>query len=77
MAHTLVKFFSDDDGRDSDSSIWHLVTSVSGGACALCTLEFFGEGESSVVYETKRRERGGISCPECMKQIRTIKSVKL
>ena len=41
-----------------------------------CNDQVFGYGESGVLYDTKESERG-ITCEDCKKAIREIKSVKL
>lgn len=73
----LVKILSSDDGEKRDNPVWCLVHVITGGNATLCGGEFFGEGESSCSYETKRTERGGITCEECLRIIKEIKSVKL
>lgn len=78
MSHTLVKIFKDDDGETIEHSVWHLSDPDSRqGRRVLCTCEFYGEGESSVVYKTKTVERGGIKCDRCLEIINDMKAIKL
>ena len=39
--------------------------------------EFNGNSVSACTYESKQVEKGGITCPECLKRIKLIKSIKL
>lgn len=75
----LVQITVDDDGNPKDNAhVWHLVDPGNWqGKAALCTAEFFGEGESAVVFETKETLRGGITCPSCMKMLKGYKEVRL
>jgi len=74
----LVKIIRDDDGELSNDNSWHLVDpSNDMGPAALCTQEFFGLGESIVEFERKSSNKGGITCPECLRKIRLLKDVKL
>ena len=78
MSHTLVKIFKDDDGIKIENPVWHLSEPDSGqGGRALCTCEFYGGGESSVVFKTKTVEKGGINCVRCLEIINDIKAIKL
>lgn len=74
----LVKILSDDYGepRDKASQYWHFVVSK-GGNQTLCEGEFFGQGESGCEFKVKEVERGGITCPNCLEQIKEIKAIKL
>lgn len=74
----LVKIIRDDDGKLTENDSWHLVDPTNDqGPAALCTQEFFGFGESLVEFETKASSRGGVTCPLCLKKIRTMKAIKL
>ena len=76
----LVRLLTDDDGEPKDdAAVWHLVDPANDqGPAALCTQEFFGEGESSgVTFETKDAVRGGITCPLCLEKLRLYKAVRL
>lgn len=75
----LVRIIKDDDGGlKDDPNVWHLVDpSNNQGPAALCTQEFFGLGESGCEFETKQTKRGGITCPECLRKIKILKSVPL
>jgi len=78
MGHSVVKILSDDCGekREKEFQFWHYVANK-GGSQTLCQGEFFGVGESGCEFKTKFVERGGITCPECLKEIKEIKSIKL
>lgn len=75
----LVRILSDDDGEDKDdANVWHLVDPCNEqGPAALCTQEFFGDGESACTFEEKNVARGGVTCSKCLKIVRTYKAVKL
>lgn len=76
--HSLVRIIRDDDGRETRNRAWHLVDpGNSQGPAALCTQEFFGEGESECMFETKSAVRGGITCDDCLRILKTYKAVKL
>lgn len=71
----LVKIISDDDGEKKDNPKWCLVDPCNEqGNAALCTQEFFGDGESTCVYETKD---GKITCPDCILILNIYKKIKL
>lgn len=78
MAHTLVKFIQD-EGMDEDykDEYWHLSTTACGDPQKFCTNEVYGEGQGNAKGTVKIRQKGGITCPECLKQIKQIKSIKL
>ncbi len=72
----LVKIFIDDDGIAVDDPVWHLIDPISGEV--FCTNEVFGFGESDdVVYKTKHVERGGITCPACIHNLKVYKAIRL
>ena len=73
----LVKVISDDDGETIDEPVWHLVHPEASDPATLCTMEYFGYGQSDVVYEEKTVMRGGITCPNCIDFVKALKSVKL
>ncbi len=79
MGNYLVKILSDDDGEliEKQNQLWHYVVNKSGGEMTLCKGEFFGFGESACKFRIKVVERGGITCPHCLSQIKQIKSIKL
>jgi len=78
MSHLVVKIFSDDLGepREKEFQFWHLVTSK-GGNQTFCEGEFFGRGESGCKFKIKEVEKGGITCPSCLNEIKEIKRIKL
>jgi hypothetical protein len=76
--HSVVKILSDDGGEIRQSPVWCLVDPTNPqGSSTYCTKEFFGPGESGCTYKTKTVERGGISCPECLRYIKVMKAIKL
>jgi len=76
--HSLVKITSDDDGDEKPDPQWCLVDpSNFSGPAALCTQEYFGDGESSCVYETKEVRRAGITCRLCLEKLKLMKAIKL
>ena len=78
MPNQLVKLITNDDGAVIDTPYWHLVSPVfQADPSLLCTGEFFGEGQSGCEYEEKTVIKGGVTCPQCLRIIKEIKSVKL
>jgi len=78
MSHELVKVLIDDDLEEIENPVWHLVDPTNaGGPATLCSGEFFGYGESQVEYELKVVARGGITCGWCMRDLKTLKSIRL
>ena len=75
----LVRVITNDDGDEPiHPNDWHFVDIANfQGDAVLCTGEYFGIGESNVVYETKELLRGGITCKKCLEAIKLYKSVKL
>ncbi len=76
----LVKILINDDGEKTPlgERFWHLSVERSGDPMLLCSGEFYSFGCcTNVVAKTKIVERGGITCPLCLKYIREIKAVKL
>lgn len=74
----LVKILYDDDGEKIENPVWHLVNPANWmGPCTLCSGEYFGYGESAVVYEEKEVCRGGIECKVCLAHIRLLKEIRL
>lgn len=68
-------FFTDDDGFDIENKVWHLIDpGLCSGPAALCTGEFFGIGESSIVFV---QSEGKCTCPNCIIKIKIYKKVKL
>lgn len=76
MPH-IVKILTDDSGEKRFRPVWCLVTIQAGGHATFCGGEYFGEGESGCEYKEKITVKGGITCDECLKLIRYIKSIKL
>lgn len=76
--HSLVKILSGDDGDEYADPKWCLVDPANDqGTATFCTAEFFGLGESACRYETKETERGGITCPGCLRKLKKLKAVRL
>lgn len=76
--NTVVKILTDDLGEKRDKHLhhWHYVV-YKGGPQTLCQGEYFGEGESGCEFVVKKVKRGGITCPDCLSEIKGYKSVKL
>lgn len=73
--NNVVKIIDDDDGIKKKYAKWCLVDPCNNqGRAALCTQEFFGEGESSCEYKIKK---GVITCPNCIEIIKTYHKIKL
>jgi len=77
MPNHLVKIIIDDDGEPKDDPPWCLIVDNAGGDVTCCEGEYFGLGESLCVYELKTTKRGGITCPQCLQNIKFYKTVKL
>lgn len=77
MTNSLVRFTADDDGEVIEKPVWHLVDITCGDPCSLCTQEYYGYGQSDVVYEEKTVSRGGITCPLCLERIKIMKGIRL
>lgn len=73
----LVKILSADDGEKRKNTKWCLVVNKCAGNMTLCEGEYFGMGESGCEYEYKTVEKGGITCSDCLAQIKYIKNIKL
>ena len=74
--HTVVKITRDENGEDPDRG-WCLVSNSGGSAVAFCTGEAYGFGEGDAEGDVKTLKRGGITCPDCLEEIKIIKSVRL
>lgn len=76
--HTIVRLITDDDGEaNPDAKLWHLVDpGMRNGEAALCTGEYFGEGEQAVGVQ-KTVKRGGITCPLCLDKLKDYKAIRL
>ena len=74
----LVKIFKDDNGEEVsvEYQVWHLIYNLNGNQ-TFCGGEYFGCGESAVVFKTKFVKRGGITCKKCLEKIKEIKAIKL
>lgn len=72
----LVKIYKNDDGDEIEKPLWHLAVTVTGGDNVLCTGEFYGMGESSVVYDIKEGTMHDITCEDCKQIIKDFKAIK-
>lgn len=77
MAHHIVKILTGDDFEEREKPVWCLVTEICGDNATFCSGEYFGYGASSCKYEIKTVEKGGITCPDCLRRIKTIKEINL
>ena len=73
----LVKFLTDDSGVPVKCPEWHYVNPFASDPAALCTGEYFGPGQSDIEYVEKKTVKGGITCSDCLEQIKHYKSIKL
>ena len=76
----LVKILSDNKGevRDEYLLFWHLVDPCNPlGNATLCEGEFFVYGESGCEYDIKSTNKGGITCPMCLKYLKIYRAIKL
>ena len=60
-----------------DEQVWCLITPYADSTQKFCTGEYFGYGEGNATADTKRVQRGGITCPKCIEHIKMIKAVRL
>lgn len=81
MAHRVVKILSSDDGEKipKNEQVWHLVSPMIGDGSdrTFCGGEAFGHGESACTFETKRVEKAGITCKDCLVDLQNVKNIKL
>ena len=77
MAHRVVKLLVGDDYEPKEKPKWCLVIDSCGDKATLCTREYFGYGASRCEYEIKEVEKGGVTCPDCLKIIKSMKSIDL
>lgn len=78
MAHKRIKFTDGHDdksngfGYDEDIKGWHLLAEIADGEFTAC-------GLAEPEYETKEeiKEKGGITCKNCLAVISYYKSIKL
>lgn len=73
----VAKLICHDDGEPAENGNWHLVVVRAGSPMLLCNGVFFGYGEGGARADTKKVARGGITCPDCLDQIREIKAIRL
>ena len=77
MSHQIVKILTNDDGDKSSNKKWHYVQYSGGSPNTLCTNEVFGFGEGGATFLLKEKEKGGITCNDCLIIIKNIKQIKL
>lgn len=70
----IVKLLTTDRGEKAEFPKWHYAYNHQTGRMALCTAEYYGEGESGCEYKTKV---GKITCPNCLEIINHFKKLKL
>lgn len=63
--------FTDDDIVDG---YWHLLGLHYGDPQVFCNGVYLADGMG---YEEKSTERGGITCPDCLRLIKAYKEIKL
>ena len=56
---------------------WCLLIEKAGCGTPLCTGEVFGGGEGDATADVKSVKRGGVTCPQCLEEIKWIKSIRL
>jgi hypothetical protein len=71
MGHVIVKFFSEHESGEIPKG-WHLHLSLDQAEYTAC-----GLAETEYDVRSKTVERGGITCPDCLEQIKFYKSIKL
>jgi len=77
MAHSIVKILSGDDLEERENPVSCLVIERCGDKSTFCHGEYFGYGASACKFEFKTVEKGGITCPDCLKRIKAIKDIDL
>lgn len=75
--HRVVKITKDNWGSKRLNPKWHLVVTDAATDRTLCDGEAFGVGDSRAEYEEKTCKKGGITCDDCLDEIRWFKSIKL
>ena len=77
MPH-LVKRIINDDGEECSDPFWHIMDLSVSIDCArvLCTGEAY-DACSGLVLEIKETKRGGITCPSCLRTIKSYKALKI
>lgn len=73
----LAKIIFNDYGEPEEKPKWHLVQTTGDSPRIVCTGEVFGFGEGTAVAKEKTSEKGGITCPDCIKIIKWFKEIKL
>lgn len=81
--HDVFKMTVSEDGENMPhGDLWHAGGSDGYAPTLLCTGEVFDEhgtldAEGFAKCISKTVKRGGITCPSCMNQIKSIKAIKL
>jgi hypothetical protein len=75
--HRVVKITKDNWGSKRLNPKWHLAVNDAATDRTLCDGEAFGYGDSAAEYEEKKVERGGITCEDCLAEIKWFKKIKL
>lgn len=80
---TVFKMTLNEDGDTFPyGELWHAGGSSNEGNTLLCSHEYFDmqgqvDAEGYAKCISKDVERGGITCPDCLASIRSIKAIKL
>lgn len=69
-----VKITRNYDGEKIPYAKWCLSLEKAGGSMALCTRQYYGDGENECEFEERD---GKITCPDCIAEIKYFKSIKL
>lgn len=70
----LVKILVNDDGEKEENPKWHLQDPWD--VMTFCQGELF-DAATDCEFIQKNSDRGGITCPDCLRKVREIKAVKL
>lgn len=80
MTHRVYKIDMDNsphyDGGHSTDDKWHILAIGADDARILCSnLAIGAAGDVELISKTV--ERGGITCPDCLNYVKTMKAIKL
>lgn len=73
----LVKILSDDDGTIVENPKWcfAMTSNFADGERTLCSGQVFGYGEGAATY--KRKDKGKVTCPKCIRLIKFIRTADI
>ena len=77
MEYEVVKILTGDDYEERENPVWCLVRTICGDRATFCAGEYFGYGASSCTFEVKYVKENGITCPDCLEEIKRIKNLKI